>query len=101
MELILMGLGGCSAIDVILILKKQRQVIEDLNIVVDGERVEETPSIFRTIQMDFQFNGQLDHEKVKRAIQLSVAKYCSVYAMLAEPAAIQNTFRINGDIGRE
>ncbi|HEY9561384.1 MAG TPA: OsmC family protein [Anseongella sp.] len=96
MELILMGLGGCSAIDVILILKKQRQVIEDLKIVVDGERVEETPSIFRTIQMDFQFKGQLDHEKVKRAIQLSVEKYCSVYAMLAETADITHTFSING-----
>lgn len=97
MELILMGLGGCSAIDVILILKKQRQEIEDLRIVVDGERVDSTPAVFKTIRMDFQFKGELDREKVKRAIGLSVEKYCSVYAMLAETAEISHTFSINGD----
>lgn len=97
MELILMGLGGCSAIDVILILKKQRQEIEDLRIVVDGERVDSTPAVFKTIKMDFQFKGELDREKVKRAIELSVEKYCSVYAMLAETAEISHTFSINGD----
>lgn len=97
MELILMGLGGCSAIDVILILKKQRQVIEDLKIVLDGERVDETPAVFKTIQMDFQFKGELDRDKVKRAIALSVEKYCSVYAMLAETAEITHTFSINGE----
>ncbi|QEC53881.1 putative redox protein [Anseongella ginsenosidimutans] len=97
MELILMGLGGCSAIDVILILKKQRQVIEDLKIVLDGERVDDTPAVFKAIRMDFQFTGELDRDKVKRAIQLSVEKYCSVYAMLAETAEITHSFSINGE----
>lgn len=97
MELILMGLGGCSAIDVILILKKQRQLIEDIRIVLDGERVEDTPAVFKKIQMDFQFKGTLNREKVKRAIDLSVEKYCSVYAMLAETVEITHTFSINGE----
>lgn len=95
MELILMGLGGCSAIDVILILKKQKQVIDDLKIIVDGERVDDTPAVFKKINMDFRFKGELDTGKVKRALQLSVEKYCSVYAMLAETAEITHTFSIN------
>ena len=95
MELILMGLGGCSAIDVILILKKQKQVVEDLRIVLNGERADAVPAVFKTIEMDFRFKGELDPEKVRRAIQLSVEKYCSVYAMLAGTVAISHSFSIN------
>lgn len=97
MELILMGLGGCSAIDVISILRKQKQEISDVRIVVDGDRVEDIPAVFSKIRMHFEIDGQLDRNKVERAIQLSVEKYCSVYAMLIKTAEITYSFSVNGE----
>jgi len=98
MELLLMGLGGCTAIDVILILKKQRQVVEDLRISVDGERVKvegTEMSPFRKITIHFAFKGQLDQVKVERAIQLSMEKYCSATAQFSPTAEITHTLAIN------
>lgn len=96
MEMILMGLGGCSAIDIILILKKQKQVVEDFKIIIDGEReAGAVPSVFKKIHMNFIFKGDLNSDKVKRAIDLSVEKYCSVGAMLNKTAEITYSFEIN------
>ena len=96
MEMILMGLGGCSAIDIVLILQKQRQVIEDMAITIEGERVpNETPSVFKTIHVHYAFKGDLSEEKVKRAIELSMDKYCSVTAILNKTAVITHSFSIN------
>jgi putative redox protein len=96
MEMILMGLGGCSAIDVVLILQKQRQIIEDMAITIEAERVpNETPSIFKTIHVHYNFKGDLNEEKVKRAIELSMDKYCSVTAILNKTAEITHSFSIN------
>jgi len=96
MEMILMGLGGCSAIDIVLILQKQRQVIEDMSITVEGERVtNETPSVFKTIHVHYAFKGDLSEEKVKRAIDLSMEKYCSVTAILNKTAEVTHSFSIN------
>jgi len=96
MEMILMGLGGCSAIDIVLILQKQRQLIEDLAITVEGERVpNETPSIFKTIHVHYSFKGDLSEEKVKRAIELSMEKYCSVTAILNKTAEVTHSFSIH------
>lgn len=97
MELLLMGLGGCTAIDVILIMKKQRQVIEDLKISVSGERekiegTEMTP--FRKINIHFQFKGNIVEEKAKKAIELSMEKYCSATAQFSGSAEITHTFEI-------
>lgn len=95
MEMILMGLGGCSAIDIVLILQKQRQQIEDMRIVIEGERVpNETPSLFKTIHVHYLFKGNLNEEKVKRAIELSMEKYCSVTAILNKTAVITHSFAI-------
>lgn len=89
MELILMGLGGCSAIDIILILKKARQVIEDFRIVVEGQReVDANPSPFLKIHIRYILKGKLKKEKVEQAIQLSMEKYCSVTTMLEKTADI-------------
>ncbi len=97
MELVLMALGGCSAIDLVSILKKQRQQIDDLQIEVEGEREPNAvPAPFKAIHMKFIFKGQLEEEKVKRAIQLSVEKYCSVQAMLAPTVTITWSYSING-----
>lgn len=95
MEMILMGLGGCSAIDIVLILQKQRQVIEDMAISIEGERVpNETPSVFSKIHVHYTFTGDLQVEKVARAIELSMEKYCSVTAILNKTAVITHSFSI-------
>ncbi len=94
MELLLMGLAGCTAIDFILILKKQRQQLDDIFIHVDGDRKNATPSPFEDIRMTFKLKGQLDAKKVERALQLSVEKYCSAAEMLKSTARIQYSFEI-------
>jgi putative redox protein len=96
MEMILMGLGGCSAIDIVLILQKQRQLIEDMSISIEAERVpNEIPSVFKTIHLHYTFKGDLNIEKVTRAIELSMEKYCSVTAILNKTAVITHSFTIN------
>ena len=81
MQMLLMGAAGCAAIDIINILKKQRQEISDFNIEVDGER--ETPAVkgeaavFKDVNILFKLKGKIDPEKAKRAAELSMEKYCS------------------------
>ena len=97
MELLLMGLGGCTSIDLILILKKQRQPLEDLKLEITGERVKiegTEMSPFRNINIHFIFKGKLDTAKVQKAIALSMDKYCSATAQLACSAEITHTFEI-------
>ncbi|QMU26779.1 OsmC family protein [Adhaeribacter radiodurans] len=96
MEMILMGLGGCSAIDITLILKKQKQEITDFRIHIDGDREPNaTPAVFTNIRIHYALSGNLDEQKVKRAIDLSMDKYCSVTAILNKTAQISYTFSIN------
>ena len=100
MELLLMGLGGCTAIDVILILKKQRQIVEDFQIRVQGDRekiegTEKTP--FRLINIQFELKGQIDGAKALKAIQMSMDKYCSATAQLEPSATITHTLLLNGE----
>src|SRR5436190_8067378 len=83
MQILLMGLAGCSGMDVISILKKQRQVVKNYTTIVRGEReagVE--PSVWKFIEMEFIISGDVDEDKAKRAVELSVNKYCSVAATL-------------------
>ncbi len=95
MEMLLMGLASCSAIDVILILKKQKQLVEDFRLSVDGLREKDvTPSPFQKIHVHYVFKGQLDGEKVRRAIDLSMDKYCSATAQLRPTAKITYSFEI-------
>jgi putative redox protein len=101
MELLLMGLGGCTAIDVILILKKQRQVVDDFQIRVQGDRekiegTEKTP--FRQINIQFELQGDIDGNKALKAIQMSMDKYCSATAQLEPSASITHTLLLNGTI---
>ncbi|WP_375445189.1 OsmC family protein [uncultured Fibrella sp.] len=89
MEMLLMGLAGCSAIDVIVILNKQKQVIDDFNIQVRGQReAGATPAPFKTIHLEYRLKGSLDEAKVRRAIDLSMDKYCSATAQLRPTADI-------------
>ncbi|SEN79366.1 putative redox protein [bacterium A37T11] len=83
MELVLMALGSCSALDLISILKKQRQDISDLQIEVTGHRTDAVPSVFTHIDILFQLFGTVDTEKAAKAAALAVKKYCSVHDMLS------------------
>jgi putative redox protein len=88
MQMVLMALGGCSGIDVISILKKQRQTVDAYNLVIEGEReAGKEPSLWTTIQMVFRLEGSIDPEKAKRACQLSIEKYCSVAETLRRAGA--------------
>ena len=83
MQMLLMGLGGCSGIDIVSILKKQRQTVEDFSMTIDGEREKgKEPSLWETIHIVFQLKGDIDPDKAKKACELSMEKYCSVAATL-------------------
>lgn len=93
MELVLIGTGGCSAFDVVHILEKSREAVEDCIVEIDAERAEQDPKVFIRIHMHFIVKGQnLTAKKVERAISLSVEKYCSASAMLAKTAEITHDF---------
>jgi putative redox protein len=95
MELLLMGLGGCSAIDVVLILKKSRQTVVDFRIEVEGLReVDAIPAPFEKIHIKYFFKGDLRPKKVEDAIRLSMEKYCSATVMLAKSAQITWSYEI-------
>lgn len=95
MQLLLSAMGGCSTIDVINILKKQKQPLRDIKITVTGEREKDAvPSLFVEVHVHFQLYGDLDAEKVQRAVSLSVDKYCSVGKTLSYKAKITHSFEI-------
>jgi putative redox protein len=88
MELLLSALGGCAGIDVVGILAKQRQVVDDLVVAVDGERTPGEPSLFARIHLHFAVTGPTDERAVRRAVELSMEKYCSVARVLEHTAEI-------------
>ena len=95
MEMLLMGLGGCTAMDVLSILRKQRQDVTDCVIEVEGERGDEHPKIFTKIHVHFIITGNaLKESSVKRAVDLSAEKYCSVSAMLGKSAEITHDYEV-------
>jgi putative redox protein len=95
MQLMLAGLGGCSSIDVIHLLKKQRQPLEDINVTVSATRQEgKVPSLFETIHIHFELKGDLDKKKVERACALSMEKYCSVAMLLEKTAKIEWSYDV-------
>ncbi|MXV17839.1 OsmC family protein [Hufsiella ginkgonis] len=83
MELVLMALGSCSSLDLVTILKKQKQVIHDFSVAIEGKRREQVPTIFTHIHMVFSLSGEIDPGKAEKAAELAVKKYCSVHDMLA------------------
>lgn len=96
MELLLAGIGSCSMIDIISILKKQRQDLEDIQVSVEAERADnEVPSLFQKIHLHYHLSGNLDENKVQKAIDLSVNKYCSVARILEKTAEISYSFQID------
>jgi len=95
MELIAMGLGGCAAIDFVYILKKQRQDLQNISVSINAKRIKnKSPSPFESIDLHFTLEGELDENKVERALALSIEKYCSAAEMVKSTAHITYSFTI-------
>jgi putative redox protein len=98
MELLLISLAGCSAMDVIAILRKKRQPVEHLEVRVRGQRRDEHPTIFTMIELEYIVHGvAVDPLAVERAVALSRERYCPVWAMLGASVLIRPSFRIISD----
>ena len=91
MEMMLLGLGGCTAFDIVMILKKARQPVEDCIVDIDAERADEIPSVFTKIHLKYRVKGnELSEKQVEKAVKLSAEKYCSASKML-EDAGVEIT----------
>lgn len=95
MELLLLGMGSCSAYDVVHILKKSRQAVTDCVAELSAERADAVPKVFTKIHVHFIVSGNgLSEQSVKRAVELSADKYCSASIMLAQAATISHDYEI-------
>jgi len=95
MELLLMGVGGCSGMDIVSVLRKKREILTGLEINVDGTKAKDYPQKYTDIDIEFIVKGKnLSEEAVKRAVQLSMDKYCSVKATLEGSAKISFRYKI-------
>ncbi|TVQ27262.1 MAG: OsmC family peroxiredoxin [Spirochaetaceae bacterium] len=98
MEAVLAAIAGCASMDLGPILTKQRQRVDGVSIAVTGERADAVPAVFTSITVHYDLTGEIDADKARRAIELSVFKYCSVGAMLVD-VDIRYSFSINGVSG--
>lgn len=95
MQMLLAAMGGCSAIDVINILKKQKQDLKDIKVTVTGEREKDAvPSLYTDVHAHFRLYGPLDKDKANKAVSLSVEKYCSVAKTLEVRAKVTYSVEI-------
>ncbi len=95
MELLLMGLGGCTGMDVISIMRKKKQVVTGFEINVFGEQAEDHPNRYTSLQIEYIIKGKdISEDAVKRSIQLSLDRYCSVAATLGAGAEIEHSYKI-------
>jgi putative redox protein len=95
MEMVLMGLGGCTAMDVLSILHKARQEVTDFSIDLSAERSEAHPKVYTSIHVHYVVKGRhLEDKQIGRAVKLSMEKYCSVTAMLAKTATITHDYEL-------
>lgn len=94
MEMVLMGLAGCSSFDVLHILQKGRQNVEDLDVKVTAERADAVPAVFTKIHLHFIVSGEVSEKRMQQAVELSMEKYCSVSAMLSKSAEITHSYEL-------
>lgn len=99
MEVLLIGMGGCSSFDVVSILKKMRQPVEDVVCDLTAERADAVPAVFVKAHMSFTVTGDVAQAKAEEAVRLSVEKYCSASKMIAETAEITWDVRIEAGEG--
>jgi len=96
MQLLIAAIGGCSSIDIVSILKKQKQDIKSFDIKVDADREQgKEPSLFTNIHVSYFLTGEIDPEKAQRAADLSIEKYCSVAKILEKTAIITYSVKVN------
>ncbi|MFN4262541.1 MAG: OsmC family protein [Thioalkalivibrionaceae bacterium] len=100
MELLLTGLGGCTAFDVVTILRKARQPVQDVKVVVSAERAETIPKVYTKIHIHFVVYGDVAETHVRRAVELSAEKYCSASQMLAKAATLTHDYEIRSGTRR-
>lgn len=95
MEMVLIGMGGCTAFDVVMILQRARQPISDCIVEIEAERAEEVPKVFTKIHAHYIIKGKgLSEKQVDKAVKLSAEKYCSVSIMLAATAEVTHDYEI-------
>jgi putative redox protein len=95
MEMLLVGLGGCTGMDVISILRKMRQDVSGYQVRLHGERATDHPKVFTSITVEHVVRGRgLSPDAIKRAVELSATRYCSAAAMLSRAARIEETYRV-------
>lgn len=95
MQLVLAAQAGCTVMDLVGILEKQRQRLDDISIDISGERGDGVPAPFTAIHIHYRLYGEIDEQKAARAIDLAVNKYCSVGEMLKHSVTITSSFAIN------
>lgn len=94
MELLLVGLGGCTGMDVVSILKKMRKHIKGFRMNINAQRSGEHPKVFTNISLEYILEGDMDEKDVQRAVELSQDKFCSVSAMLGKAAKITYSYKL-------
>jgi putative redox protein len=99
MELMLLGLGSCSAFDVLMILKRGREEVTDCVVELDGQRAETDPKVYTAVELVYKLAGKnLDRNKVERAVNLSAEKYCSASKMFGMTAKLTHRIEIAADL---
>lgn len=91
-ELVALGIGGCTAMDVVALLRKHKQQVESFSVEVDTNQTNQHPVVFSDVHLIFRVNGPVDENVLKESVELSQTKYCGVSAMIAKTAEIQ--FRV-------
>ena len=95
MEMMLLGLGGCTAFDIVMILERMRETVTGLDIALEAERASEDPKVFTHVKIIYKVTGRgLKPANVERAVSLSAEKYCSASAMFGKTASIEHSFEI-------
>ncbi len=95
MQVLLAAMGGCSAVDVVTILRKQREPLNDISITITGEREKDkVPALYTEVHAHFRLYGNIDRDKAEKAVALSVGKYCSVAKTLEKSATITYTVEV-------
>ncbi len=95
MEMVLSAVASCSSIDIVMILKKQRQRLDDIKVTVEGKRAEgKIPAVFTDIHIHFKLTGKIKEKKAEQAVKMSMEQYCSVSKMLEETVNITHSHEV-------
>lgn len=99
MEMLLLGLGGCTAFDIVMILERMREKVTGIDIGLEGERASEDPKVFTHVKMIYKIKGRnLKPANVERAVNLSAEKYCSASAMFGKTAKLEHSWEIEDEV---